>query len=544
MTDEIAASLLHEAEKAKSDRGTFETHWQEIAERLLPRYGDFTRTITKGEKLQERVIDAGPAQALDRFAAAMESMLVPQGSTWHRLRADDRELMKIHSVKVYFDELNEALVRTRQQSRFQSQAHEHFLQIGAFGTSGMLVMPRGAKGIYYKTMPLSRFFIKENEFGEIDCCYRKWEWTAAQAAGEWGYEKLPESLQSDIQANKNQEYDFWQIVKPREMVDPQRKDAAGMPYQSWTVFAKEKTVMDEGGFREWPIPTSRYTTSAGETYGRSVAMTALPDIKMLNEMNKTVMRAAHKATDPPLLLHDDMMGLPIRMRPNALNFGGVNSDGRQMIQPLQTGANPGLGVDMMQGKREIINDIFLVTLFQILVDGPNSMTATEVLERAREKGQLLAPAMGRQQYELLDPLIKRELDILDSQGQLPEVPPELQEAGSDYAIVYDSPLSRAQQAEQAAGLFRTLEGITPIAQTQPEVLDRFDWDQITVDLADINAMPSKWLLSDEELGAIKEARAQAQQAQQLLQAAPVVADAEKTVAETQQIAQSGGAGRL
>lgn len=540
---DLGAALLQEAEKAKTDRGTFDTHYQEIADRILPRYGDFTRTITKGEKLNEQVIDAMPAQALDRFAAAMESMLVPQGSTWHQLRASDRELMKIHSVKVYFDELNMVLARTRQGSRFQSQAHEHFLQIGAFGTSGMLVMPRGPRGIYYKAMPLSRFWIKENEFGEVDCVYRKWEWTAMQAAARWGYDNLPDSLKSDVDAKKNTEHDFWQVIKPRDMVIPGRMDAAGMPYQSWIIFGKEKHIMEEGGFREWPIPTSRYTTSAGETYGRSVAMTALPDIKMLNEMNKTVMRAAHRATNPPLLLHDSMMGLPIRMKPNALNFGGVNSEGRQMVQPLQGAANPGLGMDMMDGKREIINDIFLVTLFQILVDGPNRMTATEVLERAREKGQLLAPAMGRQQYELLDPLIKRELDILDSQGALPELPPELEEAGGEYEIIYDSPLSRAQQAEQAAGFFRTLEGIIPLAQMDPSVMDRFDIDQIVVDLGDINAMPAKWMRSDDDMKMMREAQARQAQAQQLLEAAPVVADAGKSVAEAQAIAQAGSAGR-
>ena len=40
------------------------------------------------------------------------------------------------------------------------------------------------------------------------------------------------------------------------------------------------------------------------------------------------------------------------------------------------------------------------------------MTATEVLERAREKGALLAPTMGRQQSEALGPMIEREIDIL------------------------------------------------------------------------------------------------------------------------------------
>ena len=145
-------------------------------------------------------------------------------------------------------------------------------------------------------------------------------------------------------------------------------------------------------------------------------MIVLPDIKMLNEMSKTVIRAAHKTVDPPLLLHDDgVLGLSRGGRPNldpgALNVGGIDDQGRPKVLPLQTGARPDLGLELMEQRRKVINDAFLVTLFQILVEGP-AMTATEVLERAKEKGALLAPTMGRQQSEALGPMIERELDIL------------------------------------------------------------------------------------------------------------------------------------
>jgi len=107
-----------------------------------------------------------------------------------------------------------------------------------------------------------------------------------------------------------------------------------------------------------------------------------------------------------------------------------------------------------------------VTLFQILTESPQ-MTATEVLERAREKGMLLAPTMGRQQSESLGPSIEREIDILDQQGLLPEMPDILKEVGSDYKVEYDSPLSRAQKAEETAGVFRSLELASAYAGIRP-----------------------------------------------------------------------------
>lgn len=113
-------------------------------------------------------------------------------------------------------------------------------------------------------------------------------------------------------------------------------------------------------------------------------MTVLPDIKMLNEMSKTVIRAAHKIVDPPLLLQEDGALQAFDMRPSALNFGGVNEQGQQLVHPLITNARVDIGMDMMEQRRKVINDAFLVTLFQILVDAPQ-MTATEAMLRAQER---------------------------------------------------------------------------------------------------------------------------------------------------------------
>ena len=113
----------------------------------------------------------------------------------------------------------------------------------------------------------------------------------------------------------------------------------------------------------------------------------LPDIKMLNEMAKTDIRAVHKLIDPPLLLHDDgILGggaMTVNMRPGGLNVGGVNRNGQQMIQPFSTGARVDIADTKMDQRRAAIDDAFLVTLFQILVETPR-MTATEALIRAME----------------------------------------------------------------------------------------------------------------------------------------------------------------
>ena len=172
-------------------------------------------------------------------------------------------------------------------------------------------------------------------------------------------------------------------------------------------------------------------------------------------------------------------------------------------------------------EKEVINDAFLVTLFQILTENPQ-MTATEVLERTREKGMLLAPTMGRQQSETLGPTIDRELDILAQQRLLPPQPEVMIEARGEYEIQYDSPLSRAMRAEEASGLFRTLEFANAYAAQTGDVsiYDHLDTDEAMPEIMAINGVPEKWRRSADDVEMIRDSRARQAEAQENIAAAP------------------------
>lgn len=528
----LAGELLRRHDQLKSERANWETHWQEIAERILPRQDDFNQKRQGGEKRTEKIFDATAALALERFAAAMESMLVPRTQRWHKLRTNNEEINDDPDVREWFDEVTKLLFgyRYSPHANFASQQHENFMSIGAFGTGAMLIEDVPG-GIRYKSIHLGEIFIAEDRHGRIDTAHRKFEYTARQAQQAWG-DRLPRQIIETVDQFPDRKFEFLHCVKPRDEIKVGAATYRGMPWASYYVSIIGQQVVDEGGFHTFPYAISRYVTAPREIYGRSPAMVVLPDIKMLNEMSKTTIRAAHKIVDPPLLLSDDGVlgigrgGKP-SLDPGALNAGGLDDQGRDKIKPLQTGAHIDLGLEMMDQRRKVINDAFLVTLFQILVETP-TMTATEVLERAREKGALLAPTMGRQQSEALGPMIERELDILARAGKLPPMPPALQQIGGEYEVEYDSPLNRAIRAEDGAAIQRTLEGLAPAAQIDPSVLDVFNFPEIARILADVNGVPQKAMRTEQQVKAVKDARAQAAQAAQLLQAAPV---AGKTAAD-------------
>lgn len=537
--------LIRTFENLKGQRGTWESHWEEIAERVLPRQIGFVGERTDGEKKTQKVFDSKPMVALERFGAVMDSMLTPRQSRWHNLRTTDENLNRDFEVQDWFYQVNNILYNARYspKANFAGQNAERWIGMGAFGTGALFIDFEPGSGLRYRCVNLRDLFLLENHQGVVDTVYRPFKYTARQAAQRWGEQNLPESIRKclDNPAKANEKHDFLHVVMPRGDYEPGRMDARGKPIGSYYIALRDKVfVAPPSGYNSFPYSIGRYVTAPDEVYGRSPAMSALPDIKMLNEMSKTDIRAVHKLIDPPLLLHDDgILGggaMTVNMRPGGLNVGGVNRNGQQMIQPFGTGARVDIADTKMDQRRAAIDDAFLVTLFQILVETPR-MTATEALIRAQEKGMLLTPTMGRQQSEALGPLIERELDLLAFHRILPPMPPALREAGGEYEIVYDSPMSRMQRAEELVGVQRTMELLAPFAQINPDVLDVFDPDKLARLTAEVSGVPTPVMRSPEALRQLREGRAQAAQQAQMIEAAQPIAGAMKDAAQANALLQ-------
>jgi len=534
-----AIELLKRQEFLENDRSTLDAHCEEIAQRIFPsQRGFIQRFLTKGQKKQEYVYDSAAGQALNYFAAAMEGMLTPRVQRWHTLRATDESLNRRPDVVEWMQGATRTLFVSRNHSNFSDQKGMDYRALGAFGSSSMFVEDMtGAGALRYRTEPLARTWFMEDAYGRVTTVHRKLYKTAAQLEELWG-DAVPAEVLEKKSKNPTETFEVLHVVRPNKDRDPKRLDWKGMPFYSCYVLCKEKIVLSEGGFHSWPFPISRWVVMPGEVYGESVAMSALPDIKMLNEMARTVIRAGQKQVDPALLVHDDgILGGPVSTQPNALNYGGVSADGRPLVQPLQTGGRVDLGFELMQEKKAAIREAFYVTVFQILLEGGDRMTATEVLKKVQDQGIILAPTAGRQQTETLGPLIHRELDLLMRAGKIPPPPPVLVEAQGEYDIVYDNLLTRAQEAEEALGLARTLEAIAPIIQTSANpdrVVRRLDADKILVALARTNALPQDWLRSDDELAAMDQAEQEAAQRQEAIQAGPALGTTVQKLAQAAQ----------
>lgn len=539
--DGVAQEVLEDFRELSQQRSLFDSHWDEVADLVLPNYrntfypGSYN---TPGERKTEKQFDSSPMIALDRFGSIMDSLLTPRSKTWHTVKPSDPELLKDREVQLYFGRLNQLLFKYRYApgANFASQNALVYKGLGAFGTSAMYVDSLDSEpGLRYRAVHIGELYLRENHQGLVDTVLRRFVLTARKAAQVPAWkDKLPQKL-TDCLANpkkRDTEFTFYHRVRPRGEYDENAIDRRSLKFESVYVSEEGPTVLEEGGYRDFPYAVTRYDQAPNETYGRSPAMAALPAIKTLNVQKRVVLTQGHRAVNPVLLTSDDGTIDSISLQPGSIVKGAVNTEGRALVQPLPTG-DVLLGKDLMDDEKLIINDAFLVALFQILVETPDRMTATEVVERAREKGMLLAPTVGRQQSEYLGPMISREIDVLASQGLLPPFPQALIEARGEYTIQYESPLARMARADEAAGFMRVMESLVPVINVTQDasVLDAFDFDTITRELSDIQAVPPHWMKSLKDVQGIRQQRAEQAQLQQQIAAAPGQAQLLKAAAD-------------
>lgn len=543
----IVAEGLQIFGQVRSVRATFEGHWEEVANLLDPNQRN-TFTVgsmtTAGEKNTDKQVDASGMVALSRFSAICDSLLTPRNMKWHALSADDDYVMKDRATQLWFADTTNKLFKHRYapNANFAAQNQGVYKNLGAYGTGPMFIdkffNPR-IRGLRYKALPLGETFLIENHQGLVNGFVRFFRRTAKQAYEQWP-NTFPDALVNALKADSQQKFDFIHCVLPRDNYDPERADAEGKPFKSYYICLTSKTVCYDpdvgmmGGYNSFPLSAGRYEQYVNDgPYGRSPAMMVLPALKTLNAEKRVFLKQGHRAADPILLLSDDGM-MDMSMRPGALVPGGWSADGKPLVGTLPTG-DIQITKEMMADEKTLINDTFLVTLFQILTETP-TMTATEVIERTNEKGILLAPTVGRQQSEYLGPMIDRELDLLSEMGILEPMPPRLKEAGGSYSVIYTSPLSRAMRAQEAAGFMRTLESIKELVNiTQdPSLLDPFDFDVAIPEIAEIQAVPPTWMASADKIAAKREGRAQRADRQEQIQAMPAQAAMMKAQAVAQE----------
>ena len=492
---ELVESLIRRGAELKSQRSSWEAHWQDVIDYVIPRKGSLGGFNTPGAKRTDKVFDGTAMHALDLLASGLHGLLTNPATAWFALRLRDRRLMEAPGVRFWLEEVEQAILAELALSNFDTAVHEFYLDAASIATAVLYVEEGDDAPLTFSTRAVGEVCIAENRDGNVDTVFREFTWTTRQCLQTWG-EKCSPRLAA---GRPDQGHAVLHAVFPRLERDRSKEDARNMPYASVYLEVEERHLLEEGGYQEFPFMAARWSKVSGEVYGRGPAMSVLPDIKMLNRMAQTIIRGAQKAVDPPLMLPDDGYLGPVKTTPSGINY---YRSGAQEIRSLPTGQGLPFGLELMRDIQARIRSAFYVDQLQ-LREGPQ-MTATEVLRRTEEKLRIMGPILGRLKSEFLQPLIARVYGLLARAGKLPPPPPDL--VGAEYDVQYISPIAKAQRQSEAGGALRTLEAVTPLARTEPRVLDNFDFDRWARGLAELYGTPQSWLREEDQVKKLRAER--------------------------------------
>jgi len=522
-----ARLMLERFEKIKSDRSQWHSHWQDLKDLVRPHTSGVDRKITKGERLTRNIYDGTATWALNQFAAALHAFLTSPTSRWFTLSVQGVPAERLDLQARAWLEMVSDIIYTEYSNpnvHFNSNLNECYLDIGAFGTCSLYqAWNQEKKCLKFRAFPLSDTYILENDCGEVDTVIRSVCWSTRQVMQFLNGLPMPPKFKQTVDRDKqrDKQWTILHMVFPRKDRDFLNFMSVNKPYASVWAIHDTKEILKESGYDEMAYHTPRWTKLAGEVYGRSPAMSCLPEIKMVNAMMKTTIKAAQKIVDPPLQVPNDGFMLPLKTDPGSLVF---HEPGIDRVEPLLTNGNIPIGIEMMEQSRDQIMKAFFIDLI-FRQKKKERQTTTEIVDDREEMLRQMSPMLGRLQGELLGPMLRRSYRLLARAGRIPVAPPSLQGASLD--VTYISPAARAQEGIKVNDIQVYLNDIAAIAQFSPEVVDVINTDVAAGEIARLRAVTPKILRDQEEVSGIREGRAQQEEALQGAQQGKLVAGAVK-----------------
>lgn len=524
----------------RSARTPWWTHWREIADYLLPRRYRWLVTpneAARGSSMNNKILDSTGTVAHRVLASGMMSGITSPSVQWFKLTVPEgpEEQDQANPTTRWLSECQQRMLRVMSESNFYPAMAQLYADLSAFGSANAIIYEDFDDVIRCYNPCAGEYYFANSSKGRVDTVAREFTMTIRQMVQEFGREALSEQLRAMVNDGRSnqmeQEIQIGHLIEPN--AEPYTEVARRFKWREtyWEVGRRTDGYLRCRGFFDFPAMCPRWDLQSNDAYGSSPAMTALGDIKQLQQETKRKAQAIDKMVNPPL-----MADLQLKNQPASVLPGGVT-----YVNNLAT--NPGLKPiyhmvppvqELMQDIKEIqeriktifFNDLFM--MFQNLQSEPRSAAAVDA--RREEKLVLLGPVLERFENEALDPAIDRIFGIMLRGGLLPPPPPELH--GTFVKVQYVSVLAEAQRATGTAAIERVLATAGNLAAVDPTAMDVINVQECLQEYATLLGVNPKLIRSDAEVQAIVAQRARQQQAEQAAQASLAAVQGAKTLSET------------
>lgn len=538
-------SFKSRMEAQRATRMSWWSHWSQLAEMLLPRRYKWFITpnqYNRGSQVNQSIVDETGVLAARNLASGLMSGLTSPTRPWFRLGLHGLDNLEVGPVTLWLAEVERRMMRVFAESNFYQSLAVFYHDLAVFASAAQCIYEDPADVIRCYNPCLGEFFFSTSARLDVNCFYREFVYTIAQACEAFGKENLsPQTRQAYEEggAQLEREIVICHAIEPNEQYYTDSGSPIG--YLVPPIFKYREAYWEQSnsgdcsflqvaGYYTKPFNAGRWNVTSNDPYGSGPGMDGLPAVRQLQIQARRLAEAIDKMVRPPMNASVSMKNEPASILPGALNY---------VANLAEAGFKPAFQIDPriselaenIKDTQSRVGSIFFNDLFLMISQLDTVRSATEIDARREEKLIMLGPVIERFENEVLDPTIDRTFDIMMRRGLFPPAPPEIQ--GMAINVQYISMLAEAQRAAATTAIERLLAFIGSLgAAIGPEAYDTVNIDKTIDEYAELLAVPPQLLRSANEILALRQQREQAQQAMQAAQLAQMGADGAKTLSET------------
>lgn len=503
----------------EQERQPLEPTWRLLSENFQPRRASFFDEVNgnpQASKKASSLINNTPLLAVRTLASGMMAGITSPARQWFMLTTPDPAMAELAGPKQWLKDVADRILEAFARSNVYNALHETYTQLPTFGTGAMHVDFDAATLLRAYVYPVGRYYLCNNAELRVDACYRKTRIRAKDLAKRFGEEKCSNNTRNLLQQKKGDTWvDVLHVVEPNKERSAGAIGHTGMAYRSaWLEINASDTdaLLGTGGYEEFPVMAPRWVVAGEEVWGHGPALEALGDARELQLLEKRQGTLIDKLTDPPMAGPSNLTD--VSLVPGAVNLFDAAGPAQRLapIQDVPPGALQWTGGRTRTLEQRINAALYADLWLSMLGPQGPQMTAREVAERHEEKMLQLGPVLEALHSELLSPLINRTFGLLLRHGLIPPPPEELQ--GMELKVEYVSIMAQAQRLLGSTAVERLTGYVLGLAQVNPEVLDKVNFDQAVDEYGNMLGVPPSLVRTDDEVAAMRAQRAQAQAAAQ------------------------------
>lgn len=520
----------------RTDRYPWWHVWRELAEYYIPK-----RYIWLSSKNEQRryvgkngtILDGTGTKAGRVLAAGMMNGITSPSRPWFKLRVPGYEDEADHDARMWLDEVERRMLQIMAESNFYNSLALTYIDLVFFGSAAQLIYEDEESVIRCYNNALGEYYLGQDDRYVVNIFCREFSLKVHQVVSRWGIENVSETTANNFKmggAHRLHDVDLVHMIEPN--LGPYYPVPKKFKFREvyYEANGPKDIALAARGYNEFPGIFPRWELTANDAYGTCPAMDALGDVIQLQHETKRKGQSLDYMVRPPMLLDIQLQHRPTAFMPGGHTFvSGTSQMGG--AKPAYQVAPP-LG-ELSADIRDVqlrIREFFHNDLFQMISQLETVRTATEIDARREEKLVQLGPVLERFENEALDPAIKRIFAIMDRMGLLPEAPQSLQ--GADLEIQYVSILASAQTAVGVIPTERLLQLIGNLSQVFPEAALLPNVEELLRDYARDIGVKAKGIKSRDMMEQERQAKAEAENAQSMVEAAPQAAGAAKLLSET------------